>query len=89
MFHRGTLDQFDTWHDAAKNLAAIPAEGKIGNVNGIPAPQNQRTIAVSEAIAHPINNDDYIWQFCGHKDENFTSLTFEEVRALGFFAEDI
>lgn len=86
-YHRGTLAQFDTWHTAAKTSAGITPEGKVGFVNGVPAPDKQRTIAYSEAIAHPSNVDDYIWPYSDYQDG--TVLTADAVKTAGWFPEEL
>lgn len=85
-YHRGTLAEFNTWHQVAKVAAGIPAEGRIGSVNGKPAPDNQRTTAVSRVIIHPTNKDDYIWSYGEYPDGD--DLSISEVKALGWFGED-
>ena len=50
MYNRGTLSEFNNWHINIMQIENIP---KIGYINGIPAPQNQHTIAYSETIQNP------------------------------------
>ncbi len=83
MFHRGTIEQFNTWHDAVKVAEGYP---KIGYINGIPAPQNEQTTAYSYAIPHPNNNNDYIWEDGKYPRVGETMLTLAEVKTLGWFA---
>jgi hypothetical protein len=86
VYNRGTLAQFNSWHNTAMAAENIPnPEGKIGYVNGQPAPDSQRTTAYSQAIQHPLGGDDYIW-LCG----NYCSgdvYTLLEVQELGWFNE--
>ena len=85
IYHRGTLSQFNTWNDAAKVLEGIPPGGRIGYVNGVPAPQNQRTTDCSEAKPHPTNSsNDYIWLFGAYQNESLTKLTRQEAIDLGW-----
>lgn len=85
MYIRGKLKDFKEWHDAVKAANDIPPEGKIGYVNGQPAPQNQRTTAYVEAIQSPEKTDDYIWQADAHeelKKEDAVELSQEDVENL-------
>jgi len=63
--NRGTAVQYNTEHAADCALAGIPAEGKVGFVNGVPAPDTQRTMKLYDAFQNPDNSDDYIWRFTG------------------------
>ena len=88
MYNRGTLAQFNIWHEAAMASEEIVLpNGKVGYINGIEAPTNQRTIAYSEAIPHPINNDDYIWD-CGSYPSDI-ELTIDDVKSLGWMLGEI
>lgn len=71
MYHRGTLAQFNTWHDSAKLSEGLP---KVGYVNGIPAPQNQQTISYSDATQNPNGSDDYIWLYGAYPDSKLSIL---------------
>lgn len=84
-YHRGTLAEFNTWHDATKLAEGLP---KVGSVNGTPAPGNQQTVAYSDAIAHPTNPDDYIWQDGKYPIEGKTMLSQSEVETLGWFPSE-
>ena len=86
-YNRGTLAEFTTWHDAAKIAEDIPEGGKIGCVNGIPAPDNQRTMEYSEVIPHTVNADDYIWVYNGYVDGSLPSLTKAEAITAEFLPE--
>jgi len=68
MYHRGTLVQFNTWHNDAMIKEGIPPEGKVGFVNSEPAPENQRTTAYSSATQNPNKTDDYIWIYGAYKN---------------------
>lgn len=85
-YHRGTLAEFDTWHEAAKTSEGIPSEGKIGFIKGVPMPDNQRTTAYSKAKAHPINADDYVWRYSDYPDGGKDNLSKEDVQTAGWFA---
>ena len=76
MYHRGTLAQFNTWHNAVMVKEGIPINGKVGFVNGEPAPQNQRTIAYSSVEANPNALNDYVWLYGAYKN-NFLSVYTE------------
>jgi len=43
-------DEFDTAHEPAKIEAGLP---RVGNVNKVPAPQNQQTVELTALVAHP------------------------------------
>ena len=88
-YHRGTLEEFNTWHDSAKISANIPHEGKINAISGIPAPDNQRTIAAASAISHPTNQNDYIWIFSHYEDTQRPKFSLEEVKTEGFLPSTI
>ncbi len=85
-YHRGTLAEFNTWHDTVKIAERYP---KVGNVSGVPTPANQQTVAYSDAILHPTNSDDYIWQDGKYPREGETMLSESEVKALGWFPEEL
>lgn len=87
-YYRGTLAEFNTWHDAAMvSEGIILPDGKIGYVKGVPAPDNQRTIAYSSTILHPANADDYIWFYGDYPDDNKTPMSEDDVIAAGWFPE--
>ena len=88
MYHRGTLSDYNAWHDPVKILEGITAEGKINSNKGKPAPNKQRTTAYSNATAHPSNADDYIWDHNSHPDGALTVYSKAEVEALGWFPEE-
>ena len=62
----------------------IPPEGRVGFVNKILTPDNQRTMAYSDPIAHPVNKDDYIWYYGEYADEEKTSLSQDDAIAAGW-----
>ena len=67
MYNRGTKAEFDAWHAAAMAAEGITPQGKVGFVDGRPAPENQRTTAYSSALKNPNGSDDYIWPYGAHK----------------------
>ncbi len=86
MYNRGTLEQFNAWHENVMALEGIiPNEGKVGDINGVPAPQSQRTVAYSKAVAHPVNPNDYIWVYGDYPD---AVISVDEARTAGWFAEE-
>jgi hypothetical protein len=86
MYQRGTLAQFEVWHNAAMEAENIPSpDGKIGYVNGQPAPNRQRTTAYSQVIQHPMGGDDYIWNCGKYCDGDVYTLL--EVQDLGWLGE--
>ena len=84
-YHRGTLEEFNTWHDTAKITEGITAEGKIGFIGGVPAPNNQRTMAYSEVIQNPDSSDDYIWAYGDYAIAERAVLNQTDVNDLNWF----
>lgn len=82
-YHRGTLTDFQEWHERAKQSEHIPAEGKIGEVLGHPAPDAQRTYAYVTPIQNPDGSDDYVWLYLAYPN-GLPDLTQEEVNELGW-----
>ncbi len=87
-YHRGTLAEFDAWHNITMDDAGIvtPA-GRIGNCKGAPAPDNQRTVVYSTVIPHPTNEDDYIWIYGAYVDSDKAILSQDDVLTAGWFAQ--
>ena len=88
-YHRGTLDEFNFWHDSVKVLEGIIEEGKVGSIDGKLMPENQRTIEYSKATLHPSNENDYIWMYGNYIDENKTSLSLSDVKTAGWITEEV
>lgn len=70
---------FNTAHEVAKTTMGLP---KIGNVNGIPAPENQQTTEITSCTPHP--TDGTVVALIGDEwddslKEEFTFKTKEEV----------
>ena len=86
MYVTGTMQDFETWHTIAKIAEGIPPEGRVGFVNGKPAPQNQRTIAVSDPVKHP-GKDEYAWEVMGSPMGQLR--TEAEVKQMGYLSENI
>lgn len=82
MYLTGTKEEFDIWHTQAKQMEGIPPEGKVGYVNGVPAPNNQRTMAVSDPIEHPTIKGLFFWKTMGARFGEVK--TEDEVELLGF-----
>lgn len=89
MYYTGTLEEFNSWHDEVKIAEGIPPEGKIGYVNGLPAPDNQRTYAYSEATLHPQNVNSYIWAYGDYPDAQKVSISKSQAIELGYFSGGI
>lgn len=87
-YQRGTIAEFNAWHSLAMVAEEIPPEGRIGMVNGIAAPQNQRTMAYSNAIQNPVGGDDYIWLYGKYIDTLKPALTLEEAKIAGWFVDE-
>ena len=85
MYNRGTLSEFNTWHNAAMIAEGLP---KIGFVNGHAAPQNQETIAYSEAIQNPDKSDDYIWMYGAYPAGGKAQLTQADINNLNWFPDN-
>lgn len=84
MMHRGTLSEFNAWHNQAKTSEELP---KVGYVNNTPAPYNQKTTAYSQAIKNPNKADDYIWPFGAYPIKDKAILSQADVINLNWFAE--
>lgn len=84
MYHRGSLQEFTAWHDAAKITENIPAEGRIGYVNGILAPQNERTYIYATVIQNPDLSDDYIWPYGDHPIDGKNVISYDDFINLGW-----
>ena len=74
MYHRGTLSQFNSWHATAMAAEGIPPEGKVGYINGEPAPTAQRTVAYSAAIQNPDKSDEYCWLYGKYRAGNINCV---------------
>jgi len=84
-YHALTLQQFNTWHEAAMQAEGITPEGKVGYINGVPAPDSQRTTAYSIAIPHPTQEDYYLCKFGNYQDSELPALDDAEAVAAGWF----
>lgn len=73
MYHLGTLAEFNTWHETAMAAEGITPEGKIGFINGEPAPTAQRTIAYSAPYKNPNKEDEYMWLYGKYKSPSMYS----------------
>lgn len=83
-YYRGTLEEFNTWHDAVKITEAMP---KIGYINGQPAPENQQTVAYCEAIQNPDRSNDYIWTYGKYPIQGRQVLNQTNIDNLKWFPE--
>lgn len=68
MYYRGTIEDFNLWHDQVAIFEGLP---RVGLVNGVPAPDRQMTVAYIEAIQNPNGNNDYIWEFGKYNISDF------------------
>jgi len=85
-YHRGTFEEFQSWHEAVMEAEGITQEGKIGYINGVPAPERQRTTAYSLAWQYPSEEvDDYVWEFGKYQDNEIPALDYDEAVAAGWF----
>lgn len=87
-YHRGTLAEFDAWHQTAMVQESISPEGKVGFNSGQLAPQNQRTTAYSDPIPHSSNSDDYIWSYGAYPHAVKEKLSMDDVISLGWFPDE-
>ena len=70
---------FNTAHEAAKAAAGLP---KVGNVNGIPAPENQQTTEITSCTSHPSDGSVVAYingEWPEDQKAGFTFKTKEEV----------
>ena len=82
--YRGTLEEFKEWHTAAKIAENIPPEGRIGFVNGVPAPNNQRTFNVADPIQNPDKSNDYYWDNEKFKDNKYPKSTINKIEDINW-----
>lgn len=80
-YHRGTLSEFNAWHEQAKIAEGLP---KIGYVDGVLTPQNQQTINYVDPIQNPSSADDCVWEFGAYPIEGKDVLSQENFEALGW-----
>ncbi|MGR3218838.1 MAG: hypothetical protein ACUZ8H_03345 [Candidatus Anammoxibacter sp.] len=88
MYNRGTLEDFNVWHNNIKVSEGIVAGGRVGSIKGVLAPDNQRTTTYSTALPHP-SNDDYVWNYGGHPDAEKEDLSTDDVKSLGWFPNEV
>lgn len=81
----GTIDDFNTWHEIAKEGEGIPSEGRISFINGVAAPDSQRTMAYVEAVKHP-EEEVYAWECMAYTNpvNDETIKTLIEIKAMGY-----
>ena len=84
MYYRGTLEEFNVWHNEVILILGLPL---VGYVNGVLAPQNQETVAYSQAIKNPNGTNDYIWSYGAYPIEGKVSLSQSDINSLNWFAE--
>lgn len=91
IYYQGAQNDFDTWHNwvCDSDRENIPPEGKINKIRRKKMPDNQRTISYSNAIAHPINPDDFIWMFGDYPkvDMGLTEYTLAEAISNGYITD--
>lgn len=89
-FNRGTFEQFEEWEQACKIAEEIPLDGsgKINQVNGVDAPNNQRTIKYAVCTPNPTDPNDVIWNVSKkYPVAGVTQITLQEAIELGFIPE--
>lgn len=87
IFIRGTLDEFKAWHEKAKIKYGIPPEGKIGFIDGVPAPDNQRTYEFVDVITNPKDDKDHIWETDSDIAVGKVPLTKADIDNLEWFKD--
>ncbi len=85
MYQRGTLEEFNQWHEKTKLSYGIPPGGIVGLVNGRPAPDNQRTVNYVDRAQKPDKSNDYIWPYGGYVDDKKNVLSKSDVDNLNWF----
>lgn len=85
IYHQGTLEQFNIWHNEAKNLENIKNGGMYYTLNDEIAINSETTKSYCIKIPHPINSNSYIWHFGDYKDILLPEYSLEEVVGLGWF----
>jgi hypothetical protein len=92
IFYQGTLAQYNTYQTWVSDPARanISEGGNVYQVKGIAAPEKQKATKYSEAITHPTNEDDYVWEFGAHKNDAYglTEYTLIEAIASGHVSDD-
>jgi len=81
-FYRGTLAEYNAWHDPIKVEKGYPI---VGRQKGVLMPGNQQTTDYSVPIQHPDETDDYIWSFVDYPTEGEDEFTRAEVETAGWF----
>lgn len=89
MYHRGVIEEFNIWHELAKQAAGIPPEGKVNLCNGQLVPYNQRTTAYTEAIQNSSGSNDYIWAYGEYPGHDKEKLSIDDVMSAGWFADEV
>ena len=86
-YYIGTPAIFESWETwvCDKMRANIPPEGRINFVNGIPSPNNQRTMRYTIRIDHPTIRGKCIWNFCDYDTLNLPKISYDEAVAEGYF----
>lgn len=78
MYHRGTLEEFNAWHEPINQALGYPLSpiesGKM------------YTQRYSNAIQNPNDDNDCIWLYGDYKDNKFSSMTREEFIELKWFS---
>lgn len=89
-YYRGTLADFTAWETDCRVSEEIPLDGsgKVGMVNGIPAPLDQKTMSWVGCIPNPNDANDVIWLADKYPPvETVESITYDEAVTLGFIEE--
>ncbi len=84
MYHRGTLSEFNIWHNNVKSILGLP---KIGYINGQLAPNNEHTLAYVDTIQNPDKSNDYIWNYGAYPINGKIQLSQSDVNNLNWFME--
>lgn len=84
MYNRGTIEEFNIWHEAAKRAEGLP---EIGYVKGAPAPQNQQTVNYVDAVQNPNGADDYIWPYGAYPISGKIDLSQTDIHHLNWLPD--
>ena len=88
MYQRGTLEEFNQWHEKTKLAYGFPPGGIVGLVNGRPAPNNQRTVNYVESAQKPDKSNDHIWPHGAYPDGDKVKLTLNDIKNLNWFSSE-
>lgn len=88
-YYRGTLAQFTDWETSCRVTEGIPLDGsgKVNQVNGVDAPNNQKTIEYCKCIPNPNDAQDVMWIDSKYPPQGVGTITHDEAITIGFIQE--